>query len=86
MSTVNPPAAPESANRVKAVFDDIRATRDTDYVNNFWRYLAFDPVLLEQTWGEVKAVMAAPSALDPLTSRHDGCGVFADGKLIAGEA
>ena len=67
MSTVNPPAAPESADRVKAVFDDIRATRDTDYVNNFWRYLAFDPVLLEQTWGEVKAVMATPSALDPLT-------------------
>ncbi len=67
MSTVNPPGEPETAHRVKAVFDDIRATRNTDYVNNFWRYLAFDPDLLEQTWREVKAVMAAPSALDPLT-------------------
>ena len=67
MSTVNPPGEPETVDRVKAVFDDIRTTRDSDYVNNFWRYLAFDPALLEQTWREVKSVMAVPSALDPLT-------------------
>ncbi|MFO1217329.1 MAG: carboxymuconolactone decarboxylase family protein [Burkholderiaceae bacterium] len=67
MSTVKPPANPEADPRVKAVFDDIRATRKTDFVNNLWRALAFDPPLLEATWAEVKRVMAAPGALDPLT-------------------
>ncbi len=67
MSTTKPPANPEAEPRVKAVFDDIRATRKSDFVNNLWRHLAFDPPLLERTWAEVKAVMAAPSALDPLT-------------------
>ncbi len=65
MATITPPADPEADPRVKAVFDDIRATRKTDFINNVWRYLAFDPALLDQVWGEVKAVMAAPSALDP---------------------
>lgn len=65
MATVTPPADPESDPRVKAVFDDIRATRGSDFVNNIWRYLAFDAGLLESTWAEVKAVMATPSALDP---------------------
>lgn len=67
MSTITPPAHPESDPRVQAVFDDIRATRNTDFINNMWRYLAFDPALLEQTWAEVKRVMATPSSLDPLT-------------------
>ena len=67
MSTLKPAAEPESNARVKAVFDDIRATRKSDFVNNFWRYLAFDPQLLEETWAGVKSVMAMPSALDPLT-------------------
>jgi len=67
MATVTPPPNPEADPRVKAVFDDIRATRRTDFINNVWRYLAFDPGLLEQVWGEVKAVMATPSALDPRT-------------------
>lgn len=49
----------------KAVFDDIRRTRNTDFVNNFWRVLANDPVLLKRTWESVKEVMA-PGALDPL--------------------
>lgn len=66
MSTVKPADNLEADPRVKAVFDDIRATRKSDFVNNMWRYLAFDPALLEKTWGEVKAVMATPSALDPL--------------------
>ena len=65
MATVPPPAAPEDDPRVKAVFDDIRAARGSDYINNVWRYLAFDPGLLESTWAEVKAVMATPSALEP---------------------
>ncbi|WP_157263769.1 carboxymuconolactone decarboxylase family protein [Azohydromonas aeria] len=67
MSTIKPPADPESNPRVKAVFDDIRATRKTDFINNLWRSLAFDPALLEKTWTEVKQVMATPSEFDPLT-------------------
>jgi len=67
MPAVQPPKDPESNPRVKAVFDDIRATRKSDFINNIWRYLAFDADLLERTWQEVKAVMATPSDLDPLT-------------------
>ncbi len=67
MPTVLPPESPEDNPRVIAVFDDIRATRKTDFINNIWRYLAFDEDLLERTWAEVKAVMATESELDPLT-------------------
>jgi AhpD family alkylhydroperoxidase len=52
--------------RVRAVYDDIMATRQTDYVNNFWKALAHDPVTLERTWQSIKQVMAA-GALDALT-------------------
>lgn len=67
MSAVLPPDDLESNPRIQAVFDDIRATRKSDFINNIWRYLAFDADLLERTWAEVKAVMATPSDLDPLT-------------------
>ena len=67
MSTVAPTPDPESDPRVKTVFNDIRATRQTDFINNLWRRLAFDPPLLEATWAEVKRVMATPSSIDPLT-------------------
>lgn len=67
MATVAPVHDPEADPRVRRVFDDMRATRKTDYVNLFWRTLAFDPALLESTWAEVKQVMATPSALDPLS-------------------
>src|ERR1700736_5001899 len=53
--------------RIAAAFDDIRATRNTDFVNNFWRALANQPELLERTWASIKQVMIAPGALDPLT-------------------
>ena len=53
--------------RVQAVFDDIRATRRSDFVNNFWRALANDAAQLERTWGALKQVRVAPGALDPLT-------------------
>jgi AhpD family alkylhydroperoxidase len=53
--------------RVKAVFDDIRSTRKSDFVNNFWRALANQPALLERTWSSIKEVMMEPGALDPLT-------------------
>jgi AhpD family alkylhydroperoxidase len=49
----------------RAVFDDIRTTRKSDFVNNFWRALAHDPVLLKRTWESVKQVMGK-GALDPL--------------------
>ncbi len=48
------------------VFDEIRAARNTDYINNFWRALAADPALLRATWDRASAVMA-PGALDALT-------------------
>ena len=67
MATIKQPANPEANSRVKAVFEDIRATRKTDFVNNLWRTLAFDPALLESTWAEVKKLMATPTQLDPLT-------------------
>ena len=51
----------------RAVFEDIRATRKSDFVNNFWRGLANDPALLKRTWDQVKMVMATESAIDPLT-------------------
>lgn len=51
---------------VRAVYDDIMATRKTDWVNNFWKTLAHHPPTLKRTWESVKEVMAA-GALDPLT-------------------
>ena len=51
---------------VKAVFDDIRATRKSDFVNNFWRGLANDPVSLKRTWEQLKSVMMVQGAIDPL--------------------
>lgn len=54
-------ASPEA----RAIFDEIRAARGTDYVNNFWRALAHDPALLRATWDRLRTVMA-PGALDPL--------------------
>jgi len=51
---------------VRAVFDDIKATRNVPDVNNFWKYLARDEALLKRTWESVKEVMRA-GALDPLT-------------------
>jgi AhpD family alkylhydroperoxidase len=60
-------AQAEADPRIKAVFDDIRATRKSDFVNNFWRAIANQPAVLERTWGSLKEVMIAPGALDPLT-------------------
>jgi AhpD family alkylhydroperoxidase len=48
------------------VYDDIMATRKTDWVNNFWKVLAHDPATLRRIWGNIKQVMG-PGALDPLT-------------------
>jgi AhpD family alkylhydroperoxidase len=66
MSTVKVLADHELSPEAAEVFADIRATRKTDFVNNFWRTLAHDPATLKRTWESVKQVMA-PGALDPLT-------------------
>ena len=52
---------------VKAVFDDIRRVRGSDFVNNFWRALANDRANLKRTWESLKAIMGGDGALDPLT-------------------
>ena len=51
---------------VREVYDDIMATRKTDWINNFWKVLANDPVALKRTWADIKQIMA-PGALDALT-------------------
>ena len=51
---------------VRAVFDDIKKSRNTDWINNFWRALANHPPTLKRAWESLKEVMA-PGALDPLT-------------------
>ena len=56
----------DASPEVRAVYDDIMATRKTDWINNFWKVLANDPAMLRRTWESLKAVMA-PGALDPLT-------------------
>jgi AhpD family alkylhydroperoxidase len=56
----------DASPEVRAVYDDLMATRQTDYINNFWKALAHDPALLRRTWESIKQVMA-PGALDPLT-------------------
>ncbi len=56
----------EAPAEVRAVYDDIMATRQTDWINNFWKALAHDPVTLRRTWESIKQIMA-PGALDVLT-------------------
>jgi AhpD family alkylhydroperoxidase len=93
MATV-PLIADEAAGaQARAVFDDIRAKRNTDYVNNFWRALAADPALLKATWERVQQVMA-PGALDPLVkeliyvavSAANGCGYCVHSHTAAARA
>ena len=55
----------DASPEVRAVYDDLMATRQTDYINNFWKALAHDPALLRRTWESIKQIMA-PGALDPL--------------------
>lgn len=56
----------DASPEVREIYDDIRATRKTDYINNFWKALATQPVVLKRTWDNIKQIMAA-GALDPLT-------------------
>ncbi len=66
MATVTLLSDEEVSAEALAVFDDIRATRGTDFINNFWRALAHDPALLKATWNRLKVVMG-PGEIDPLT-------------------
>ena len=66
MATVPMITNEEASAEVRAVFDDIRKTRNTDFINNFWRGLANDPKQMKAVWEEIKAVMG-PGTLDPLT-------------------
>lgn len=65
MTTVQLLADADLSAEARAVFDDIRAVRGTEYVNDFWRALAHDPAELGRVWQEAKSVMA-PGALDAL--------------------
>jgi AhpD family alkylhydroperoxidase len=56
----------DASAEVRAVYDDIMATRNVDWINNFWKALAHDPVTLRRTWESIKETMK-PGALDPLT-------------------
>jgi AhpD family alkylhydroperoxidase len=81
MSKPQPIEHAQASRKVRAVFDDIKKSRKVADVNNFWKYLANNPVLLERTWKSLREVMA-PGALDPLTkemiylavSITNGCG------------
>jgi AhpD family alkylhydroperoxidase len=57
----------DASPEVREVYDDIRRTRNTDYINNLWKVIAAHPPTLKRTWAEVKSVMGTPGALDPLT-------------------
>ncbi|MBI4875879.1 MAG: carboxymuconolactone decarboxylase family protein [Acidobacteria bacterium] len=71
----------QASPEVRAVYDDIMATRQIDWINNFWKAIAHDPATLRRTWESLKQIMR-PGALDPLTkeiiylaiSATNGCG------------
>ena len=69
MATVHLIEYDEASPEVRAVYDDIRATRKSDFINNFWKALAINPGQLARTWQAAKEVMA-PGALDPLTKEY----------------
>ena len=72
----------QSSGLVREIFDDIRATRKTDDINNFWKVIASHPPTLQRTWLTLKEVMGGPGELDPLVreliyvavSVTNGCG------------
>jgi AhpD family alkylhydroperoxidase len=66
MATLGLIEYPDASTEVRAVYDDIMATRKTDWINNFWKALAHDPATLRRTWASVKEIMA-PGTLDVLT-------------------
>ena len=63
MSTIKK-TTKEDDQLVKETFQDIRDTRNTDYIGNFWKYLAFDPSLLKEVWSDVKNLMTKETLID----------------------
>lgn len=82
MATYGLIAYDDASPEVRAVYDDIKAVRQTDSINNFWKALAHDPATLRRTWESVKQIMGPGGALDPLVkeliyiavSATNGCG------------
>jgi AhpD family alkylhydroperoxidase len=66
MPTPPPVEYAEASPAVRAVYDDIKKSRNVPDVNNFWKYLARDPATLKRIWDSIKQIMA-PGSLDPLT-------------------
>lgn len=72
----------DASAEVRGIYDDIRAVRQTDYINNFWKALAHDPATLRRTWESIKQIMGPGGTLDPLVkemiyiavSATNGCG------------
>ena len=93
MGTVSLLSDEDAGPEARAVFDEIRAARGTDYINNFWRALAHDPDLMRATWDRLKAVMG-PGDLDPLVkemiyiavSVANGCGYCVHSHTAAAKA
>jgi AhpD family alkylhydroperoxidase len=56
----------DASPEVKAVYEDIKATRKVDWINNFWKVLANDPATLKRTWEDLKQIMG-PGTIDPVT-------------------
>lgn len=81
----------DASPEVRAVYDDIRTVRQTDYINNFWKALAHDPATLRRTWESVKQIMGPGGALDPLVkemiyvavSATNGCGYCVASHTVA---
>ena len=66
MSTIKK-TTKEDDQLVKETYQDIRDTRNTDYIGNFWKYLAFDPTLLKEVWSDVKNLMTKETLIDKKT-------------------
>lgn len=66
MATLGTIEYADAGPEVKAVYDDIMAVRQTDYINNFWKALAHDPITLKRTWESIKQIMGPGGAIDPL--------------------
>ena len=66
MSTIKK-TTKEDDQLVKETYQDIRNTRNTDYIGNFWKYLAFDPSLLKEVWSDVKNLMTKETLIDKKT-------------------
>lgn len=69
MATVRLLTDDELSPEARAVFDDICAVRQTEFVNNFWRALAHDPGTLKRTWESIKQVIG----LGGLDAKIKGC-------------